>query len=224
MTEKNNHSHGVCVEHPISNMLLEKAASFEDEIIAGYEAVQQYSKTITFFGSARFKEDNPHYQKARELASAVCKEGYTVITGGGGGIMEAGNRGSKETCGNSVGFNIELPQEQSLNPYVTHGVNFSFFAPRKISMYFSGEAFIFFAGGYGTLDEFFQILTLMQTHKAPIVPVICVGSDYWNNVDVLIKETLLKQENTILDDDLNLYTISDDIDEIIDIIKNSSKL
>ncbi|MBL4644268.1 MAG: LOG family protein, partial [Candidatus Pacebacteria bacterium] len=144
-------------------------------------------------------------------------------TGGGGGIMEAGNRGSKEACNCSVGFNIELPFEQTLNPHVTHGIDFQFFASRKMSMYFSGEAFIFFAGGYGTLDEFFQILTLMQTSKSPVVPIICVGSSYWNGVDHLIKEILLKNEKTISPEDLDLYTITDDAEEVLNIIRTSPK-
>lgn len=220
MTEKNNHSHEGD-NHPISKMLLDRAAHFEDELIAGYEAVQKHGKTVTFFGSARFTEENPHYQKAKELAELICREGYTVITGGGGGIMEAGNRGAKEACDCSVGFNIELPFEQALNPHVTHGVDFSFFASRKMSMYFSGEAYLFFAGGFGTLDEFFQILTLIQTHKAAKVPVICVGSSYWNNIDAMIKETLLEQDKTISPEDINLYTILDDNEEILKIVRNS---
>lgn len=222
MEEKNNHTHGADEQHTISKMLLDRAAHFEDELIAGYEAVQQYKKTVTFFGSARFTEENPHYQKARELAGLICKEGYTVITGGGGGIMEAGNLGSKTACACSVGFNIELPFEQALNPHVTHGVDFSFFASRKMSMYFSGEAFVFFAGGYGTLDEFFQILTLIQTHKAPAAPIICVGSSYWNKVDAMIKETLLEQDKTISPEDVNLYTITDDNEEVLEIIRNTA--
>jgi len=221
MTEKNNHNHAEGTPHTISKILLEKAANFEDELIAGFEAVQSYSKTVTFFGSARFTEENKHYQKAKEVAEAVCKEGYTVITGGGGGIMEAGNVGSKGACDCSVGFNIELPFEQTLNPHVTHGIDFEFFASRKMSMYFSGEAFVFFAGGFGTLDEFFQILTLMQTHKAPEVPVICVGSSYWNSVDKLIRETLLEQDATISPEDLDLYTITDDADEVLKLIQKS---
>jgi len=215
------HNHKKGTPHTISKMLLAKAARFEDELIAGHEAVESYPKTVTFFGSARFTEENEHYQKAREVAAAVCRAGYTVITGGGGGIMEAGNIGSKDACDCSVGFNIELPHEQALNPNVTHGVNFEFFASRKMSMYFSGEAFIFFAGGFGTLDEFFQILTLMQTHKAPEVPVICVGSSYWNPIDATIKEVLRDQDKTISPEDIDLYTITDDVDEVIRLIKKS---
>tara|TARA_B100000745_G_scaffold79005_2_gene48481 strand:- start:14705 stop:15385 length:681 start_codon:yes stop_codon:yes gene_type:complete len=222
MIRQNNHSHEEGTDHPISKMLLARAARFEDELIAGYEAVKQHDKTVTFFGSARFTEDNPYYQKAAELAKLICKEGYTIITGGGGGIMEAGNRGSKDACNISVGFNIELPFEQSLNSHVTQGVNFSFFASRKVALYFSGEAYVFFPGGYGTLDEFFQILTLMQTHKRPVLPVICVGSHYWKNIDSMIKTTLLQENETISPKDVDLYTITDDNEEILELVKNSS--
>ena len=218
MTDTYNHDGH---DHRISKILRDRAAHFEEELLVGYEAVKKYPKTVTFFGSARFTEENPHYQKAQELAGLICEAGYTVITGGGGGIMEAGNRGSQTACNCSVGFNIELPFEQALNPYVTDGVDFSFFASRKMSMYFSGEAFVFFAGGFGTLDEFFQILTLMQTHKAPMVPVVCVGSSYWNSVDRLIKETLLEQDKTISPEDINLYTITDDNDEVLRIVRSS---
>ncbi len=211
MIEKNN----------MSRMILDMAAKFEGELIDGFEAVQKYPKTVTFFGSARFQEDNKHYQVAQDLAAKICKEGYTVITGGGGGIMEAGNRGSKEECGTSVGFNIELPMEQATNEYVTHGVSFSFFASRKMAMYFSGEAYIFFPGGYGTLDEFFQILTLIQTQKIECAPIICVGSEYWNSVNELITNTLL-EEGAISEDDPSLYTITDDLEEVMSIIKNTS--
>jgi hypothetical protein len=222
MTKHNNHTHAPGDDHPLSSILLGQAARFEDEIIAGYEAVKQHDKTVTFFGSARFTEDNPHYQKAEELAQLICKAGYTIITGGGGGIMEAGNRGAKQACNHSIGFNIELPFEQSLNHFVTHGVSFSFFASRKVAMYFSGEAYIFFPGGYGTLDEFFQILTLVQTHKRPTVPIICVGTSYWTNVDKLIKETLLDQDATISPEDTGLYVITDDNDEILKIVRSSN--
>ncbi|MBL4662046.1 MAG: TIGR00730 family Rossman fold protein [Flavobacteriaceae bacterium] len=211
MIEKNN----------MSRMILDMAAKFEGELIKGFEAVQKYPKTVTFFDSSRFQEDNKHYQVARELSALICKEDYTVITGGGGGIMEAGNRGSKEECGTSVGFNIELPMEQATNEYVTHGVSFNFFASRKMAMYFSGEAYIFFPGGYGTLDEFFQILTLIQTQKIEVAPIICVGAEYWNSVNDLIVNTLM-EEGTISEEDPSLYTITDDLEEVLRIIQSTS--
>ena len=221
MQKHHNHTHAPGTDHPLSDMLKHRAATLEDEILAGYEAVKQHGKTVTFFGSARFTEENPYYQKARDLAGRICKRGYTVVTGGGGGIMEAGNRGAKEACDCSVGFNIQLPHEQTLNPYVTHGVDFSFFASRKIAMYFSGEAFLFFPGGFGTLDEFFQILTLIQTNKTPRVPIVCVGSEFWNDIDTMIRATLLEKHATISERDVELYEILDDNDAILDIVCNS---
>lgn len=215
---KENSEHTAVPEHALSKIMREKAEHFEEELLVGFATIQKYDKTITFFGSARFDENNRYYKKAEEIAGALCKEGYTIVTGGGGGIMEAGNRGSKDACNSSVGFNIVLPQEQTLNPYVTDSVNFHFFASRKMSMYFSGEAYIYFPGGYGTLDEFFQVLTLIQTHKARSVPVICVGTEYWNPVKTLAREVLFQHMNTINEDDLDLFTITDDLDEILSII------
>ncbi len=201
--------------------LLEHARHFEQELLNGFHAVHEYPKSVTFFGSARFTEENEHYQKARSLAARICTEGYAVITGGGGGIMEAGNRGSKEACDYAVGFNIELPKEQTINKYVTHGVNFSFFAPRKLSLFFSAEAYLFFPGGFGTLDELFELLTLIQTHKAPRTPVILVGKKYWEAVDALIRKTLLEENGTISPSDPELYRILDDEYEILEIVKNA---
>lgn len=201
--------------------LVEHAQHFEQELLDGLRAVHAYPKSVTFFGSARFTEDSADYQKARSLAARICKEGYAVITGGGGGIMEAGNRGTNEVCGYGIGFNIELPKEQTINKYVTHGVNFSFFAPRKIALFFSAEAYVFFPGGFGTLDELFQLLTLIQTNKAPQTPVILVGKTYWKAVDKLIKKTLLGKYKTISPQDRDIYQILDDEEKIMEIIKGA---
>ncbi len=148
------------------------------EFCDGIQAVSLYPKSVTFFGSARLKPSNKYYKKAVYLAGKICKEGYAVITGGGPGIMEAGNRGTKESCGYGIGFNIELPFEQVLNPYITHGVDFHYFFTRKVAMTFSSEVYIYFPGGFGTMDELFEILTLKQTKKIPNVPIILVGKEY----------------------------------------------
>jgi len=161
-----------------------------DEFEAGLKAMATYPKSITMFGSARLPEDNVYYQKARNIASKICQEGYAVVTGGGPGIMEAGNRGTNETCGSAVGFNIELPFEQVINPYVTHGVNFHYFFTRKVSLSFSAEVYMYFPGGFGTMDELFEILTLIQTQKVDKSPVILVGKDFWEPLDAFIKQTL----------------------------------
>ncbi len=213
--------------HGISDKLIDilkdKSEDCAEELLAGLTAVKQYPKTVSFFGSARTKEGSAYYEKARELAGEICKEGFTVITGGGPGIMEAANRGSKEACGYAVGFNIELPSEQVINPYVTHGVNFKFFSARKMALFFSAEACLFFPGGFGTLDEFFQVITLVQTRKTHSIPLILVGSEFWNPLDEFIKETLLGTFKTISPEDVNLYHISDDKEEILNIIRNTPK-
>jgi uncharacterized protein (TIGR00730 family) len=148
------------------------------ELEAGFKAIRRYPKSVTMFGSARIKPADKHYKFAEKFAGMMCKEGYAVITGGGASIMEAGNKGTFETCGYGVGFNIELPFEQVINPYASHGVDFHYFFTRKVSMTFSGEAYIYFPGGFGTMDELFEILTLIQTKKIPKVPVILVGKKY----------------------------------------------
>jgi uncharacterized protein (TIGR00730 family) len=211
------------VSDSIDKALHERAGRVEDELLDGFHAIREYPKSVTFFGSARFPEEHPYYEKARKLSGKICEMGYAVITGGGPGIMEAGNRGSKEKCGYSVGFNIELPDNQLINPYVTHGVDFHYFFSRKVSLSFSAEAYLYFPGGFGTMDEFFEILTLIQTKKIPPVPVICVGSEYWNTLDAFICKTLLGSFGTISARDTNLYKILDDDEEILDVIRGAKQ-
>jgi uncharacterized protein (TIGR00730 family) len=209
------------ISDEIDGELHARAGRVEDELINGFHAIREYPKSVTFFGSARFEENHPFYKKAQHLSSEICKMGYAVITGGGPGIMEAGNRGTNETCGYSVGFNIELPNEQVINPYVTHGVNFHYFFSRKVSLAFSAEAYLYFPGGFGTLDEFFEILTLIQTNKIPAVPVICVGSEYWDPLNSFICKTLLGSFGTISASDAKLYKVLDDDEEILQIVRDA---
>ena len=177
--------------------------------------------SVTFFGSARLREGNPHYDMARRLAARIASElGYAVMTGGGPGIMEAGNRGAKEAGGDSVGLSIELPNEQGTNQYVTDVEEFHYFFSRKVSMTFSAEAYLYFAGGFGTLDEFFEILTLVQTKKIEPVPIILVGKDFWQGLIEYAQNTLLPA-GTISESDLDLITVTDDEEEILSIIKNA---
>lgn len=221
---KTEHELGFSPTHirdEIDKALHERAHRIEEEMTRGFEAIRRYPKSVTFFGSTRFKEDHQFYEKARDIAGRICEMGYAVITGGGPGIMEAGNRGTKESCGYSVGFNIELPTEQNINPYVTHGVNFHYFFTRKVALSFSAEAYVFFPGGYGTLDEFFEIITLVQTQKIPRVPIICVGESFWQPLDTFIRGALLQEYKTISTEDVNLYTITDDIEHILDIVDNA---
>ena len=181
----------------------------------------KHSDSVTIFGSARFKEGNEHYEKARAIGAALAKEGYTIATGGGGGIMEAGNRGAFEADGQSLGFNITLPHEQVLNPYVTDSMPFHYFFTRKVVLTFGARAYVYFPGGYGTFDELFEVMTLMQTHKLPQVPIILVGSTYWNGLDTFIREHLLAGDQTISPGDEHIYTITDDVDQVVSLINAS---
>jgi uncharacterized protein (TIGR00730 family) len=165
--------------------------------------------------------DSPEYKKARELAERIVVElNYTIITGGGPGIMEAANRGAFESGGVSVGLSIDLPHEQIVNPYLNHHLNFYYFFSRKVCLSFAAEAYIFFPGGFGTLDEFFEIICLIQTRKIETVPIILVGSEYWKKYDALFRDTLLKK-GLIDSEDVDLFKITDDDDEIINIIRHS---
>lgn len=195
-----------------------RVSSIGQEFADGFEVIRHHNRSVTFFGSARFIESHPYYEKARTIAARISMEGYAVVTGGGGGIMEAGNRGAREAGGDSIGFNIELPFEQKLNPYVSESLSFKYFFSRKVLLAFSAEAFLFFPGGYGTLDEFFEIITLVQTKKIPRVPIILVGNEYWDKLDSFIKEDLLSDYKTINVEDTNLYDITEDPDEIVRIV------
>jgi hypothetical protein len=197
----------------------ERVSEISREFTDGFEFIEDSPKSVTFFGANQFKEDNPYYASARQLASRVVKDlGYSVISGGGPGIMEAANRGAFEAGGNSLGLLIKLPSGQVVNKYITKEFLSYYFFVRKVLLSFSAEAFIFYPGGFGTLDEFFEILTLIQTGKIADVPLICVGSEYWNGLkDFMEKEMLVR--GSIMKEDLNLFHIIDSHDEIIEIIR-----
>lgn len=191
------------------------------EFTQGFKFLEAHPRSVTFFGSARFLDDHPDYIKARNLASRIVTDlNYSVVTGGGPGIMEAANRGAQESGGNSIGLTIRLPKEQVMNDYMTSHVDFYYFFSRKVCLAYSAEAFLFFPGGYGTLDEFFEIVTLLQTRKIPNLPVILVGSHFWNEVLEFMKKTLCERD-TIDAVDLSLFTILDDEDEILELLKDA---
>lgn len=193
-----------------------------EELRQGIEFVETLDRSVTCFGSARIGESNPHYEQARNITYRIAKElGYTIITGGGPGMMEAANRGAFEAGGRSIGMTIRLPHEQFTNAYVTDEIPFYFFFTRKVTMTYSAEAYIYFPGGFGTMDELFEILTLVQTGKIAKVPVILVGEDYWRPLDEFIKKSFLEQHQTISLADAALYTITDDEDTILDIVRNA---
>jgi uncharacterized protein (TIGR00730 family) len=204
----------------LQQIAAERIQEISKELENGFNFLKDYPTSVTFFGSTQFTEDNPYYQSARDLAHKIVKElNYSILSGGGPGIMEAANRGAYEAGGNSLGLTIELPQEQKINPYITKKISSYYFFVRKVCLAFSAEAFIFFPGGYGTLDEFFEILTLVQTGKIKGVPIICVGSDYWNSVRKFVEQEMLSR-GAIIPEDLKLFTITDNHDEIIELIKH----
>lgn len=193
------------------------------EYIEGFEFLSKLRKEVTFFGSARFPEDSRWYQEARALGRILAEHGFTVITGGGPGIMEAGNRGAYEGGGESIGLDIELPMEQRRNAYVKKGLGFHYFFTRKVMMSASAQAYVFFPGGYGTLDEFFEMITLIQTKKMEVVPVVCIGRDYWEPLHNWIREVLLEKYDAVSPADLELYQIVDTAAEAFAQIKDSKE-
>lgn len=183
------------------------------EFVQGFEEMADVGRAVTIFGSARFKEDNPYYGKAEALAKDLAACGYAVLTGGGPGIMEAGNKGAFETGGRSVGLNITLPHEQDPNPYQTDKVNFDYFFTRKVMLVKYSTAFIIFPGGFGTLDELFEALTLIQTKKIKPFPVYLIGVDFWQGLVQWLQGTLQRMD-TIGESDLHLFKVVDDISSI----------
>lgn len=204
--------------HAVKN---DRASRIANEFDRGLQFIKKYPKSITIYGSARFKANNLHYGNAYHLAFRLSKLGYTIVTGGGSGVMEAANKGAKDAGGNSIGLNIELPTKQLLNSYVTDSLSFYYFFSRKTTLSFSSEAYVFFPGGFGTLDEFFEIVTLVQTQKIRIVPIILVGVDFWKPLQTFLEEECLKRHAAINRRELGLYIITDNHDEIVDIITNA---
>lgn len=193
-----------------------------DELINGYKVMKKYHHSVSILGSARFKPDNKYYQHAESLAGRIVRElDYAIVTGGGPGIMEAGNKGAFEAGGKSIGFGIKLPHEQDLNKYITESVNFEYFFTRKTLLFFATEVYVYYPGGFGTMDELFEVLTLMQTGEISKAPVILVGKEFWEPLLSFINTTLLNENKTIDENDTSLYQIVDLEDEIIEIIKNA---
>src|SRR5579864_8811032 len=176
----------------------------------GFEAVDRIDRpAVTIFGSARIRSDDPIYEHARDVARRFAERGWAIVTGGGPGVMEAANRGAQEGGGLSVGFNIELPHEQSSNPYLDLALTFRHFYARKTMFVKAAEGFVVFPGGFGTADELFESLTLIQTGKVLHFPVILFGSDYWAPLIAWVHDRLLP-EGTVSADDLELLTVTDE--------------
>lgn len=187
------------------------------EFVEGYERMARVGPCVTIFGSARTKEENPYYSVAEEIGYRLTLNGYGVITGGGPGIMEAGNRGAKRGGGPSVGINIVLPFEQTSNPYIDMDkvITFDYFFVRKVMFIKYSQGFIVLPGGFGTLDELFEALTLIQTKKIGRFPIILVGKNYWSGLMDWIKNTMLQMEKNINEEDLNLFRIVDTAQEAV---------
>lgn len=191
------------------------------EFVDGFTFLSHIQKGVTFFGSARLPKTHPYYQLARELSRKLAKKGYTIVTGGGPGLMQAANQGAYEAGGNSVGLNIQLPNEQRINPYVKQGLSFHYFFSRKVMLDFSSEAFVFFPGGFGTLDEFFELITLVQTGKQErSVPIVLFGGEFWQPLTVWMREQMLERLKTIATNDLTIWTVTDDVDEVVRLVES----
>ncbi|HEX8160766.1 MAG TPA: TIGR00730 family Rossman fold protein [Pyrinomonadaceae bacterium] len=189
------------------------------EFVEGFDELAKVTRGVSVFGSARIPADSPYYAAARETAGLLARAGFAVITGGGPGIMEAANRGALEAGGASVGCNIELPFEQKANPYLTKSLTFDYFFVRKTMFVKYSSAFVIFPGGYGTLDELFEALTLIQTRKIRNFPVVLYGSRYWEGMLRWVKEALLA-ERTISEADLRLLHLTDSPAEIVEIVSS----
>lgn len=189
------------------------------EFVEGFEELAQVGKAVTIFGSARMPSDDPYYEKARETTRLLAEAGYAIITGAGPGIMEAANRGAQDGSGLSIGLNIEIPTEQKANPYVEKLLSFRYFFCRKVMFVKYAHAFIIFPGGFGTVDEFFESITLIQTQRASRFPVILVGADYWKGLIHWMKETMLKTKK-VAESDLDIFQLIDEPKKIVKVVKD----
>jgi len=187
------------------------------EFVDGFETLSKIGPCVTIFGSARTKENDRYYEMARKVASCAVKNGYGVITGGGGGIMEAANRGAVEANGMSIGLNIQLPFEQNANKYIKLLLSFKHFFCRKVMFLKYTSAVIVLPGGFGTMDELFETLTLIQTQKSEYLPLVMMGKEYWKGLDDWLHQSMLAN-NYVSPDDFDIINTTDDPQEAIDII------
>ncbi|WP_417318202.1 TIGR00730 family Rossman fold protein [Emcibacter sp.] len=187
------------------------------EMWRGFALLRQLGPCVTIFGSARFGEDHVYYQQAREISAKLARAGFSIMTGGGPGIMEAANRGAFENGALSAGCNIQLPHEQVPNPYLHISTTFKHFYVRKLMLVRYSQGFVLMPGGFGTLDEMFETLTLMQTDKITDFPVVAFGSEYWGELIPFLEKTMIRF-GTIDPQDLDLIRVTDDVDEVVAIM------
>jgi len=189
------------------------------EFVDGFEMLSKIGKAVSIFGSSRTKPGTKYYKLAEETAYLLAKEGYAIITGSGPAIMEAANKGARRAKGHSVGLNIQIPMEQKPNKYVDTLLDFRYFFIRKVMFVKYAKAFVIMPGGYGTLDEFFEAINLIQTERIPKFPVVVFGSDYWKDMLHWFKNTVLRHGN-ISPEDLNIFKVVDEPKEVVEVIKN----
>ncbi len=205
----------VCKPRKIESWRVFKIMS---EFVEGFDIIRRYGLAVSFFGSARASLDDDVYKHAVELAGRLAKKGFAVVTGGSTGVMQAANKGSFEAGGISVGLNINLPNAQEYNPYLTEKFEFDHFFVRKVMLTYASEVYVYFPGGFGTLDEFFEIVTLVQTRKIRSVPIVLFGKQYWEPLLAFIEKTLYRERATINEEDMKLYTLVDSVDEAYEYI------
>jgi uncharacterized protein (TIGR00730 family) len=210
----------VCKPQQIESWRVFKIMS---EFVEGFEVLKKYGLAATFFGTARDTFDPQLYADATDLAGRLAKAGFAVFSGGNDGIMKAANKGAFEAGGASVGLNIRLADNPSLNQYLTESVTFDHFFVRKVMLAFASEVYIYFPGGFGTLDEFTEVLTLVQTKKIRQVPIVLYGADFWNPLANYFKTTLLEEHHAINPQDMDLFKIVDSVDEAFAYIKENVK-
>ena len=193
---------------------IERANAYAKDLSRGLQIVRSFPQGVTIFGSARLSQDNKYCQMAYELGGLLAQNGHAVITGGGPGIMEAASRGSYEIGGRTIGLNITLAHEQFPNPYLTDCLTFEYFFARKVSLAMSAKVFVFFPGGFGTMDEISEILCLMQEAKMPKMPVFLIGTDFWHNFEEVIEDMV--KFKLISEKDTKIVEITDDITKVVD--------
>lgn len=192
---------------------LERANAYAKDLTMGLQIVRSFPQGVTIFGSARLPQDNKYCKMAYELGGLLAKNGHAVVTGGGPGIMEAASHGAYEIGGRTVGLNITLKHEQFPNPYLTDCITFEYFFARKVSLAMASKVFVFFPGGFGTMDEISEILCLMQESKMPRMPVFLIGKTYWKNFDRIIKQMITM--GLINEKDTGIFKITDDVKEVV---------
>ena len=225
MQKKVHKSDQICFTGPRFEEVLNDKVNSErlgrilNEFANGFQFLKKYELAASIFGSARCNAQDEAYKDAYDLAYGLSKEGFAVITGGGPGVMEAANRGAYDAGGQSVGLNIQLPTEQRTNPYVKDSESFHYFFTRKVMLAFASEVYIFFPGGFGTLDEFFEMVTLVQAEKIEPIPIILVNKEYWAPLLDWINKTLYEKNRSISKEDMSLYRVADDAKEALQLIK-----